>query len=189
MDKKCVIDNEQGSVILLAMLILIVLTILGIASLNTSTIEFQIVGNEKIYQRNFNIAESGDKKEAYYVGHSSKDWYTLKNPLNFNHFLNPSDAADYDPGNDTGKGTADFDKSDAATWPSENLLNDTADNKYDYVYLTTYLNPDDPPKGYDAGSFSGYKFRMNSQNFSKPSKGVSAIEIAGIKVGVKVSSF
>ncbi len=42
----------------MAMLILAVLTILGISSTNTSTIELQIVRNERIYQENFYMAES-----------------------------------------------------------------------------------------------------------------------------------
>ncbi len=55
---KNIINNEDGSAIVMAMLILAVLTILGISSINTSTTELQIVRNERIYQQNFYMAES-----------------------------------------------------------------------------------------------------------------------------------
>ena len=66
MDKKYknIVSNERGSAIVIAMLILTVLTILGISSINTSTIELQIVHNEKIYQQNFYQAESAAMEGA-----------------------------------------------------------------------------------------------------------------------------
>ncbi|MCK5099929.1 MAG: pilus assembly PilX N-terminal domain-containing protein, partial [Desulfobacteraceae bacterium] len=152
--------NENGSAIIFALLILVTVTIIGITSMNLSLTESSIVRNEKIHKQNFNIAESGYKKEAYYVGHSSKDWYKIINPEDFNHFLKPGTDPDFDPGADTGNTVAKFDETDFTTWPSGNLINNIADDKYDYIYLTTYLNPDKAPKGYDADSFSGYKFRM-----------------------------
>jgi len=59
-----IIDNEDGSTIVFALLILVVLTILGISSATTSTIEMKIVHNEKIYQRNFYQAESATMEAA-----------------------------------------------------------------------------------------------------------------------------
>lgn len=174
--------NENGSAIIFALLILVTVTIIGVTSMNLSLTESSIVRNEKIHKQNFNIAESGYKKEAYYVGHASRIWYNLPNPLVFNQFLFPTLTADYDPGTDTGNISANFSATDYTTWPSGNLLNNTADDKYDYSYITTYLNPGKPPKGYDAGDFTGYKFRMNS-------KRVVTIEVGGTKVGVLLNSF
>lgn len=57
--KYFVINNEDGSVIVLAMLMLVILTILGVSSTNTSTTELKIVRNEQLYQINFDQAESG----------------------------------------------------------------------------------------------------------------------------------
>ena len=56
--KNNVVNNQNGSTIVIAMLVLAVLTILGISSINTSTIELQIVRNERIYQQNFYMAEA-----------------------------------------------------------------------------------------------------------------------------------
>ena len=61
---KNILANEQGSAIILAVLILAVLTILGVSSTNTSTVELQIVRNERIYQQNFYKAESAVMEAA-----------------------------------------------------------------------------------------------------------------------------
>ena len=90
-------------------------------------------------------------------------------------------AGSYDPGGDiTSGGTYpdDFVESNYDTWPRQNLLKNNADNLYDYAYLVTYLYPDNPPKGYDASMFSGYRFRITADK-------KVVVEIGGIKVGVK----
>lgn len=59
--------NEQGSTIIVAMLILICLTLIGISATNTSIYESQIVGNEHRYQIDFYVAESGWKEGAMWL--------------------------------------------------------------------------------------------------------------------------
>jgi len=66
-EKNFIISNEHGSAIIFAVLILAVLTILGISSMNTSDIELQIVSNERLYQRDFYIADSAWKYGAYWL--------------------------------------------------------------------------------------------------------------------------
>lgn len=51
--------NEDGSVLVVALVMLVLLTIIGISASTTSTIEIQIAGNEKIYKQNFFRAEGG----------------------------------------------------------------------------------------------------------------------------------
>ncbi len=51
--------NENGFTIVISMMILVLLTIIGIAATNTTQIELTIGGNEKIYRQNFNLAEAG----------------------------------------------------------------------------------------------------------------------------------
>jgi Tfp pilus assembly protein PilX len=53
------IKNEDGSVLVIAMLILVLLTLIGIAATNTSIIEMQIAGNEKLHKMAFYAADSG----------------------------------------------------------------------------------------------------------------------------------
>lgn len=51
--------NQRGSALLIAMLILSVLTIIGLAVTRTSNIELQIVGNDRLQKKVFYEAESG----------------------------------------------------------------------------------------------------------------------------------
>jgi len=60
-----VINNENGSAIVMAIIILAILTIVGISSSTTSTIELQIVRNQRIYQLNFYLAESAVYEAAH----------------------------------------------------------------------------------------------------------------------------
>jgi hypothetical protein len=49
--------NEEGSVIVFTLMVLTLLTIIGLASINTANTEIEIAGAELIYQRNFYLAE------------------------------------------------------------------------------------------------------------------------------------
>ena len=51
--------NEQGSVLVMAILILVLLTILAFTAMRTSTIERQIAGNELLHQKYFFSADAG----------------------------------------------------------------------------------------------------------------------------------
>jgi hypothetical protein len=53
------IDNEDGSVLIIAVLFMIVLTLIGTAAMNTGTIEVQIAANEKSHKIAFQNADSG----------------------------------------------------------------------------------------------------------------------------------
>ncbi len=53
------LQSEEGFVLIIAMLIMIVVSLLGIAALNTTTIETMIAGNEKFAQVQFFQADSG----------------------------------------------------------------------------------------------------------------------------------
>lgn len=53
------IDNEDGSVLIIAVLFMIILTLIGIAAMNTGTLEIQIAANEKFHKIAFQNADSG----------------------------------------------------------------------------------------------------------------------------------
>ena len=55
---KQILEDEQGSVMIMAILILALLTIIGICSTNTSVMESQVVRNAAIRKQNFYRAES-----------------------------------------------------------------------------------------------------------------------------------
>ena len=52
------LNNEEGSAIVMALIVLAMLTIIGIVSTSDTVFELQIVRNEAIYRRNFYRAES-----------------------------------------------------------------------------------------------------------------------------------
>jgi hypothetical protein len=54
-------NNEQGFVLILALVMLVVLTIIGIAATNTTIIELQISGNDKTAQMAFYGADAGNE--------------------------------------------------------------------------------------------------------------------------------
>jgi Tfp pilus assembly protein PilX len=52
-------SNEKGSTLLISILILLLLTVIGIAATNTSTIEILISGNDKLAKKAFYAADGG----------------------------------------------------------------------------------------------------------------------------------
>lgn len=186
------IKNEEGFTLILGLMVLVLLSLMGMWALNTSDIEIGISGNEQRYQENFNIAEGGIYLEASAIGFASNPHYAITDTSNFNLKLgpDPSVTADYDPGNDmdlTVRGNLStlsaVDATKPEEWPHQNLLRSTSpsDNRFDYSYLVTYMYHDVPPKGYDADSFSAYKFKINGARNTE-------IEIGGVKVGPKATT-
>ncbi|MDA3832633.1 MAG: PilX N-terminal domain-containing pilus assembly protein [Spirochaetales bacterium] len=54
-----ILGNEKGFVLVISLLILLILVIVGITALNTTTIELQIAGNDKVHKQTFYAAEAG----------------------------------------------------------------------------------------------------------------------------------
>lgn len=96
-------QNEEGFVLVFALLIMAVLTVLGLMATNNTIIEMQIAGNEKLSKLTFYKAESAayeagqrlddtetedDLKVAstllpWLLGESSESDFTMKNYSNF----------------------------------------------------------------------------------------------------------
>ncbi|MDY6879684.1 MAG: pilus assembly PilX N-terminal domain-containing protein [Thermodesulfobacteriota bacterium] len=53
------LNNERGSTLIMALVLMVVLTIIGIAVTKTSRTEVQLAGNEKYYKEAFYNADSG----------------------------------------------------------------------------------------------------------------------------------
>lgn len=58
MKQRCLLKNENGSVMVIGLVMLMLLTLLGISATTTSTIEIRIAGNEKEYKRSLYLAEA-----------------------------------------------------------------------------------------------------------------------------------
>ncbi len=54
-----VIDNQSGSVLVVALMILVLLTVIGITASTTTNIEIQVANNEKLYKTAFYAADGG----------------------------------------------------------------------------------------------------------------------------------
>ena len=63
--------SEEGSVIVLAFVLLVVLTLIGIFATRTATLDIQVASNEIPYKQNFYTAEGGVHREAAEVSRGS----------------------------------------------------------------------------------------------------------------------
>jgi len=71
------IANQNGSMILIAMMLLVMLTIMGITSTSTSIVENRIAVNQQLHKMAFNHADSGIYATAKIVGATVDDGDTL----------------------------------------------------------------------------------------------------------------
>ncbi len=62
--KKISADNEEGFILVICLLVMLVLTVIGIAATNNTTVELQVAGNEKIYITGFYLAEAASYEGA-----------------------------------------------------------------------------------------------------------------------------
>lgn len=60
--------NEEGNVMILAFILLVVLTLIGIFATRTAQIDLQVAYNEVPYRQTFYIAEGGVNREAAELG-------------------------------------------------------------------------------------------------------------------------
>ncbi len=79
------IENENGAILIIALLMLIVVTLLGIAATDSTNIELQISGNEKVYKQAFYNADSGvfyavAKGNVMVPGHGAAPTFTQITP-------------------------------------------------------------------------------------------------------------
>ena len=70
------VQNQRGSALVVALLMLVVLTLLGIASTTTSTIELQISGNDKLYKTSFYVADTATEMTGELIEQNieERDW-------------------------------------------------------------------------------------------------------------------
>ncbi|MBU1343058.1 MAG: pilus assembly PilX N-terminal domain-containing protein [Proteobacteria bacterium] len=82
------LKNENGSTIIIAMLILVVLTIIGLAANQTSVTEIQIAANDKNYKISFHNADSGVFTIPKIISEAidTKSTPNIGNPAPFTYF-------------------------------------------------------------------------------------------------------
>ncbi len=196
-------DNtaESGFVLVLALVVLLLISLLGIWALQTSTSELQIAGGSQQVEKQFNTIEGAAYSEAGKVGFAQV-FYQIADPYDFFQLIipptdtdDPNNPGDFDPGGDTATTRVAIAAQangysgamvPVATWPWQNMLTnyDNAPvntDEFDYRYLTTYLHIDTAPIGYDATLFGAYKFRIQTAAPRRP----ITVELGGTKIGPK----
>ena len=73
MEKGLFLKNEDGSVLVVALIMLVLLTIIGISASTTSTIEVRIAGNEKFHKMAFYAADGGTEAGAELLEQNIED--------------------------------------------------------------------------------------------------------------------
>ena len=58
MKERCMLKNEDGSILVVALIMLVLLTLIGISATETSRMDIQIAGNEMVYKQNFYQADA-----------------------------------------------------------------------------------------------------------------------------------
>ena len=148
-------QSEQGSITVIALMILVVLTILGITISRTSTIDVRIAGNEIPFKQNFYVAEGGIHRESSEVGRGNYPVMNINNPIQL-----------------ANQGSAGLPA------PAPHLVNGRA---YDFTldYLGFFL----PPQGYSVVHFSRYDYDVNS--FGDPDASRIRVASRYFKIGPK----
>ncbi len=128
-------ENENGSVTVIALVILMLLTITGISVSRITTLDIVISANERIHKSRFYVIDGGVGREAQELGNGR---YRVK---------------------DTGKSATLATEDDG--WllppPVPHAVDGVA---YDFYvdYIGSYL----PPKGYSATDFRSYYFEIGA---------------------------
>lgn len=81
------INNEKGFALITTLLVLSILTVIGIAAINTANFELKIAGNERVAYQRFYTADSGWKQSGPFLN-------TLATPPNYIN-VKPAEV-DYD---------------------------------------------------------------------------------------------
>ncbi len=102
------LSNEEGSVLVITLLMLAFMSILGVSSTTTSTIEVQIAGNDRNFKQNFYKAEAGAMEAALTLENETDTALTNRTPIYLTLFdstvdMTQSSTWDYDDvgGDDT----------------------------------------------------------------------------------------
>jgi hypothetical protein len=131
-----ILNNEDGSALLISLLILGLLTLLGIFATNTTNIEIQIAGNDKVHKLAFYAAEAAI---GYVAGNTSL----------------------YGPNNITVGGKLYFPNNDNTS--EKYLLDSTQSFAGDVGYTGSSEPP--RGSGYEVGKFKAHRYEMTCNGY------------------------
>ncbi|MGA7146204.1 MAG: PilX N-terminal domain-containing pilus assembly protein [Desulfobacterales bacterium] len=169
MKKISLLTNEKGSVIVLALVMLVLLTLLGMAVTRTSSIEVQIASNDRRAADNLYTAESADR----YALEDTNAWMT-------NAFLTNSETTTYYK--DT---TFDYDRDGTPDTlleircivsPAAN--NGNVSNEANDLPVMQHIAPPPPNSGYSLKYFEVRKYGITGTALN----GGTAVQLGAYKV-------
>jgi hypothetical protein len=145
--------EENGSITIVALLVLVVLTILGITLTRSTTLDLKIGTNELVRKQRFYVAEGGVYREAAEVGEGSS--YVVAN------VNQPYKVAAQVIGSATDTGTFNSFGTKTGGLPgASHQIPVVGGEPYDFQvdYVGFHL----PPKGYSVDQFSRYDFDIEA---------------------------
>lgn len=164
------LHNENGSVLVLTLMLLVILTILGMAATQTTIFELQITGNERQYRQVFNGAETGlaatvPDSESLGDNNITVDTFTR---LTFNGAETIRETVDRDDGSVV-----------ASVIEPGNGLRDT---RVDVLYQSSDAGASLRGSGYSAGKFKAHNYEVRSLA-TNPGGAGSEVRAQGYRVG------
>lgn len=145
--------NENGSVLVVSLLILMLLTIIGIAAMSTTNVELRIAGNEKYY------------KMALYAGEAARG-YVAKNPEL------------YGPNSTTLGEGLNFPDDDDPSATVQLGSTQSFNGKVEYLGFSAPTRG----SGTEVGTFKMHKYRMTCRGYG-PSNAESQVEAGFYRIG------
>ena len=174
------LKKDDGSVIVAAMLVLVLLTIIGISATSISNTELNIVTNTQLHKMAFFTAESGWQVLSDWLD----DQYPLpaENLVSFNG-LNDEEDNDGDGATDEADELVHFKSAESAT--EQPLPLSAGLSNYTYTVDSEFLGASVAP-GWSAGSGSGtfyrFQYKINSTG-TVPARGGNAVSRVQVRLG------
>ena len=178
---KNMMKSEDGSIVVITLIILMLLTVMGISATSTTDIELQIVQNTTLYKQNFYRTEGGSFEVAYDVDKaggtsgcpsdrpSCSESYAILD-VDKPMFLTATTGGATVENPSTTQIAARFD----TAWP-KNYETQT----HEYGYRAFYKGQGPMPKGYGV-NFGTYVFDISSRKQSSPSAGATPEDLTTV---------
>lgn len=161
MKEKCLPENKKGSASVIALILLALLTLLGIAVTTTSSIEVQIAGNEL------------RQKLAFYSAEAAKGWVIWNPDLYGSENITPG-TPNYFPNN------TDPYVPNTSGLPTPEVLNSNQSFNGSVVYNSSGYLP--RGSGYEAETYQAHSYIMTCNGYSSNNTEMQ-VEIGFYRIG------
>ena len=146
MEKTCsMLKKEEGSILAIALMIMVFLTLIGIAVTRTAQIEVRVAHNERVYERVFYVADSGWKEGALWLDNT---WAAAPPPA-VNTDLSDQTVRNF------GDGGTDVTNDDLPSGTEDGSLDEIP-----YWYRVTYVGSEHLPGS--GKEYRGFTYRVTS---------------------------